>query len=142
MSRKLIVILLLASPLMFVSCDDNPLGPSELEGEWRLRSVTRSDGTTLTVPNEGPTRYSVRFEADGDIALKVDCNGCGGTYRIGGDSLTAGPFACTLILCAGDQAPGDFVNVLDGRSSLDLEGNRLTVSSNRGKAVFERQPVP
>ena len=138
MTKKLIAILLLASPLVFASCDDNPLGPSDLEGEWRLRSVTRSDGTTLTVPNEGPTRYSVRFEADGDIALKVDCNGCGSTYRISDDSLTAGPFACTLILCAGDQAPSDFVHVLDGRSSLDLDGNRLTVTSDRGKAVFER----
>jgi heat shock protein HslJ len=138
MSRKLIAVLSLAVPILLTSCGDNPLSPSDLDGEWRLRSITRPDGTTVTVPTDGPTRYSARFEADGDIALRVDCNGCGGTYRLSGDSLIAGPFACTLVLCAGDQSAAEFAHILDGRSSVELEANRLTVSSSRGTAVFER----
>ena len=142
MSKKLIAVLSVAVPVSFASCGDNPLAPSDLQGEWRLRSVTPRGGSTVTVSSDGPTRYSVRFEPDGDIALRVDCNGCGGHYQLDGASLTAGPFACTLVLCAGDGAGSEFVDVLDGRSSLEREGRRLTVSSDRGRAVFELQAVP
>jgi heat shock protein HslJ len=135
MSKKLAVLLLLVGPIILASCGDNPLGPSDLEGEWRLQSFTRAGAATVVI--EDPARFTVRFGADGTLALRADCNGCGGTYRLDGESLISGPFTCTLVLCAG-PAGVDFVGILDGRSSLELDGGRLIASSERGSLVFER----
>jgi len=135
MSKRLAVILLLVGPMILASCGDNPLGPSDLQGEWRLRSFTRAGASTVLI--EDPARFTVRFGSDGTMALRVDCNGCGGTYRLDGESLISGPFTCTLVLCAG-PAGADFVGLLDGRSSIELDGRRLIASSERGSLVFER----
>ena len=61
-----------------------------------------------TVPVADPTRYTVRFGSDGSIGARVDCNRCGGRYRIEGAALTVNPaLACTRAACAlpslGDQ---------------------------------------
>ena len=135
MSKKLAIILLAVGPMILASCGDNPLGPSDLQGEWRLRSFTPAGAATVLV--EDPARFTIRFDPDGTLALRVDCNGCGSTYRLDGEFLISGPFTCTLVLCAGPAGP-DFVGLLDGRSSLELDGSRLTASSERGTLVFER----
>ena len=31
-----------------------------------------------------PTRYTVRFGSDGSVSARVDCNRCGGRYRVDG----------------------------------------------------------
>jgi heat shock protein HslJ len=137
MTKRLALILLLASPLALASCsDDDVFGPSDLEVEWRLRSVTRAGGTATAVPD--PTAFTIRFRADGTLAARVDCNGCGGPYRVEGEALISGPFACTLVLCARDLPGGDFIEILEGRATLQIDGNRLIASSDPGSLEFER----
>ncbi len=69
-------------------------------------SIEPSAGPAVTVAD--PSRYTVRFGADGALSARVDCNRCAGRYRVAGASLTVNPaMACTLAACAppslGDQ---------------------------------------
>ncbi|HEX6739697.1 MAG TPA: META domain-containing protein, partial [Vicinamibacteria bacterium] len=102
MIKKLALVLSLVSPIFLASCADDVVGPSDVQGEWRLRTLVRANGSS--VPIADPALFTLRFEPDGKLGARVDCNGCGGSYVLDGESLTAGPFACTLIFC-GDR-PG------------------------------------
>jgi heat shock protein HslJ len=137
MTKKLALILLVFFPVLLASCAEDVVGPSDLQGtEWRLRSLARADGSTVSITD--PSSFTIRFGNDGNLAARVDCNGCGGSYRIEGGSLIAGPFACTLIFCGRGLPETEFVNILDGRSSIEIDGSRLTITSPRGSLVFER----
>jgi len=133
-----VLLLLLVGPMILASCGDNVLGPSDLQGEWRLREVTPAGAATVSISIEDSVRFTAGFGADGAVGLRADCNSCGGAYRLDGQSLTSGPFTCTLALCRTAPIDTQFVGILAGRSSVELQGMRLLVSSERGTLVFER----
>ena len=137
MTRLRVVFLLLAACSALAGCAEEVAGPTDVQGEWRLQSVQHPDHSTTAIAE--PARFTVRFEADGRLAVRADCNSCGGPYRLDEGALTTGPLACTRAFCV-TTAPLDtvFVSVLDGRSDLHVSGDRLTVSSERGTLVFVR----
>ena len=49
------------------------------------------------MPN--PEQYTLRFESNNRLAVRADCNTCGGRYTLDGSSLSIGDMACTLIAC-------------------------------------------
>ncbi len=80
--------------------------PLRTDVEWQLVSIELV--AQPTVPVADPTRYTVRFGSDGWVGARVDCNRCGGRYRIEGAALTVNSaLACTRAACAlpslGDQ---------------------------------------
>jgi heat shock protein HslJ len=121
-----------------VSCDDDDLlEPSDLMGgEWRLESIQPAGGSTVT-PSD-PNRYTVDFGDGGRVDVTADCNGCSGTYSVSDESLTVSSLTCTLIACASPTVGEQFARILEGRASVDLDGDRLTVSSDEGRLVFRR----
>jgi heat shock protein HslJ len=135
MTRRVVMLLLACAGL--TACSNPIAGPSDVLGEWRLQSVQQADHSTTPVA-EG-ARFTIRFEADGRLAVRADCNACGGTYQLEEGSLTTGPLACTRAFCV-NTAPLDtvFVTVLDGRSTVRVGSDRLTVSSERGTLIFVR----
>ena len=119
-----------------MSCGTDVLGPSELRGEWRLASLQRPDHSTTAVP--AALRLTADFGADDRLGLRADCNVCGGSFALEGEALVAGPFACTRAFCSSSPLDSEFVGLLDGRSSVRADGDRLVLSSERGSLIFVR----
>jgi heat shock protein HslJ len=119
-----------------MSCEEDVLGPSELQGDWRLQSLRRPDFSIVEIAE--PARFTARFGEDGRLTLRADCNSCGGAFRLEGEAVTAGPLACTRAFCPSAPLDTQFVGILDGRSSLDVEDGRLVLQSERGALVFVR----
>ena len=120
----------------FVSCGSDVVGPTELRGEWRLASLRRADHSAATIP--ATLRLTADFGEDDRLGLRADCNVCGGSFALDGDALVAGPFACTRAFCASAPLDGEFVGLLDGRSTVRVDGDRLVLSSDRGALTFVR----
>ncbi len=79
-------------------------------GVWKLRDLQLPNFSV--VPISDPDHYTVAFRDAGQLAVKADCNVCGGSYLMGGgDSLQIGGLACTLgdlpRCLAGCRFPGD-----------------------------------
>lgn len=131
------LILLAACPLVLASCGEDMVGPSQVQGEWKLVSLQRADLATSVIPD--PSRFTARFGDDGRVALRADCNVCSGSYSLEERELVSGLLACTRAFCTA-SAPLDteFVGILEGRSSARESDGRLVLSSSRGTLVFKR----
>jgi heat shock protein HslJ len=125
---------------LLVSCGQELPGSAELQGEWRLLALTRPDHSVTPIPD--PSRFTLRFREDGRIALRADCNVCGGGYELGGDSLTTGPLACTKAFCPSAPLDSLFVGIVDGRSSIVVRNGRLNLLSDRGHLAFALWTAP
>ncbi|MET0551461.1 MAG: META domain-containing protein [Vicinamibacteria bacterium] len=119
-----------------VSCGGDVVGPSGLRGEWRLASLRRADFSTATVPST--LSLTAYFGEDDRLGLRADCNVCGGAFALDGDAIVAGPFACTRAFCASAPLDSEFVGLLEGRSAVRVDGDRLVLSSDRGALIFVR----
>ena len=124
------------SLLILTSCEDVVTNPSDLGGQWRLESLQGSDGSSVTPPDPG--RFTVEFQADGQMSALADCNGCGGRYTLDDDTLLVTEVTCTLIACPGAPLDARFLSILEGASSFEFDGGRLVVSSSRGTLRFTR----
>ena len=89
MLRSLRNVLVVAAALPLLSCSEEVTGPSDVVGTvWRLESMQRT-GAARFVPDD-PSRFTIEFKADGSLAVRADCNGCGGSYTLNGGTLTWG----------------------------------------------------
>src|SRR5215211_2689584 len=96
MKRLPLVLLILT--VGTVGCDESPTGPTELvDITWKLETVARVGSAIVTVPN--PEQFTVRFETNGTLSVKADCNSCTGRYVLDGSSVSVGNLACTLVAC-------------------------------------------
>lgn len=134
--KKIAAILLSACPVVLASCGEDALGPSDVQGEWRLVSLQQADLATTIIPD--PSRFTARFQDAGRVALRADCNVCNGRYSIQDGALVSGSFACTRAFCASAPLDTQFVALLEGRASTLDSGDRLVLTSDRGRLVFER----
>jgi heat shock protein HslJ len=136
MPNTLALILLAAGAAGLASCGNDLPGSSEVQGEWRLVSLERP-GAPATPPPD-PASFTLRLDGDGRIALRADCNSCGGPYRLEGDSLTTEGVACTKVFCRSSPFDSVFLQILEGRSSVRIRDGQLVLSSDRGRLVFAR----
>ena len=131
------VLILIAAAVPLVSCSNEVAGPSEVVGTaWRLESMELT-GAARFVP-EDPSKFTVEFKADGQLAVKADCNGCGGPYTLTDGALTSGPLLCTLIACPRPEGQ-QFAGIIDGTSKVEKNGDdQLEITSSEGKLVLTR----
>ena len=54
-----------------------------------------------------------------------------------GDTLTVGPMFCTLVACPTTHGQ-QFASLVDGRSSVDADGDELEIESADGSLVLTR----
>jgi heat shock protein HslJ len=136
--KPFVRILLCLVPLAVSSCEGevDVTGPSALQGEWRLELLQRSGSSTIS--GEVAGRFTVRFDEDGRISVRADCNSCGGTFRIEDQWVVTGTLACTRVYCPSAPLDSAFMEVLDGRSAIRFDGGRLVLSSDRGTLVLVR----
>jgi heat shock protein HslJ len=124
---KALTLLLLILALGAIACDENPVGPTEIRGvTWKLESIERAGMATITVPN--PDQFTMRFETDGNLSVRADCNTCGGRYTLDGASLSIGNMACTLIACPVPGLDTTFTSALRNVRTATVSGSRLVIT--------------
>jgi heat shock protein HslJ len=127
---------LLLGLVTLTSCEDAVTNPSDLGGQWRLETLSAPGGPPTAPPATG--RFTLELASDGQAFVRADCNGCGGRYVLGSDAVVFSQFACTLILCPSAPFDARYLSMLDGRSSLAVEGGALILTSARGTLRFVR----
>ena len=117
-----------------------PTSPSDLQERikvvWSLLSQ-QAAGQTPVAPPAGST---FRFEiADERAAITADSNRCSGAALVGAGTVTLGPaLACTRAFCPSAPFDDAFVRMLAGESAARIDGNTLTLQSDRGVLRFQR----
>jgi heat shock protein HslJ len=135
MLRTLWLIAAVASATL--ACDDNPVGPSDvIAHEWQLVSIEREGSSPIAVPD--PSRYTLRLEEGGRVAVRSDCNSCGGTYSMSGLSLEIASLACTRAFCGEASLDSTYVQALEGRKAVSADASELTISGNGRVLRFRR----
>jgi heat shock protein HslJ len=139
-------VVLLVTALAVAGCDEQPTSPGPgtpaagLTGHtWTLVNVTRNG---QPVPVAGASRYTVRFAANGDLAVRSDCNSCGGTYTASGSSLRTSGLACTEAFCGDTSFDGEFTRALSQAASFDVNQNTLTIVSGATTLRFGNVILP
>jgi heat shock protein HslJ len=136
MTRRSRPALALVGALVLASCSDEVTGPSDLEGgAWRLETMELSGGSAFEP--EDPGRFTIQFNTDGTVGVQADCNQCGGSYNLSGDTLTVGPLICTLIACPTPRGQ-EFASIIDGTTSIDVDDDEIEIESSEGTLVLTR----
>jgi heat shock protein HslJ len=116
--------------------DGAALVPERIGGTWTLVTL-RPPGQAEVAPPAGAIS-SVEV-VDGRAAIRADCNRCNGPAVVGASTLTIGPLlACTRAFCASAPFDDAFLRMLAGESAAALDGNTLTLGSDRGVLRFRR----
>lgn len=97
-------------------------------GSWEWVRFT-SPVERIDVPDPG--KYTLRFGADGRVAMRADCNRGAGAYRLVGREVTIGPIALTRAMCLGRSLSDRFAR----------EVGRATVASRRGDMLLLELPA-
>jgi heat shock protein HslJ len=134
--RRSLFLLLLG--FAFVSCSGGPTSPSEtsITGiTWKLRSIQRSGGPTINIPQ--PERFTLTFGEDLRVAMRADCNVCTGGYELTGSTLKLGLLACTKAYCGVDSPDTEFLKGLEVPVSVSRSGGILKLSAGGTVLTFE-----
>lgn len=125
--------------LVVSSCSDGPTAPNPADYQnvdWRLVTLQRPDSTIVSAP-AGVT-LTARFDDDGTLAVRADCNSCHARYTLSGAALSVSPMACTLIACPSAPLDGEYARILSTATALELEGESLALRSPQGTLRFHR----
>ncbi len=91
---------------------------------WRWRESENSQGK-VTV--DKPENYEIRFNANGELGAKADCNGGGANYKAENGKLTISPIIRTQIFCGEDSLDKRFVQGLEQAQTYRVEDNSLFI---------------
>ena len=132
-------------------CSDSPSSPTSpssatgsgqaltaetLEGTWTLTSIQPSNQPEQASPAGAP--YTLTF-TNNRVSTRADCNTCGGTFALSGQTLTVGPaLACTRAACPTMAFENVYTRLLSGDSTVTQSGATLSLSSARGTLRFTR----
>ncbi len=138
--RAILAACAVAAAVLAVACGESATGPGPGPGEilgvpWRLDALQRGDGSVVAPPAGD---FTLRFEADGRIAVRADCNSCGGHYELSETRLTTGPLACTRVFCPSAPFDTEYVRILESATSVEQSGDTLTLRSAAGALRFVR----
>ena len=152
MNRSLSLVSVVVAALLATGCAGSaatPTAPSslfgvpipaltvdQLAGTWNLHSLQPAGDVDQTTP--AGASYTLTF-ADGRLSTRADCNVCGGSFVLSGQTLTAGPtLACTRAACPTMAFESTYMRLLGGDSTVTLSDGALVLSSARGVLHFTR----
>jgi heat shock protein HslJ len=137
-NRNAILAWSLATTILAQGCGGRVLsGPSAVTGGvWKLQSLETPAGGLVGISQ--PDRYTVEFKDAGALAVKADCNTCGGSYTISGEALQVGPLACTRAFCGPTSSDAAFLDVLSNARSIGVRGIELSIDSAKGTLRLAR----
>jgi heat shock protein HslJ len=115
--------------------------------QWQLRSVTSMDDTQGRTVVPEPQRYTLRFDANGNASLQLDCNRGFATWKaepaVGGltGSLSFGPLAATRALCPAPRLDERIARDLPFVRGFRLQDGKLFLSLLADGGIYEREPA-
>jgi heat shock protein HslJ len=132
------VLLLVCALAVMPACDDSPTSPSDAVGQtWHLVSLQR-DGSDLILSPD-PTQFTLRLEENGRVAVKADCNACGGSYSLSGSTIDFSAIACTKVGCP-NSGPfdSDFAAALEGPKAVSVDDPEMVIQGGGVTLRFRR----
>jgi len=110
-----------------VGCDESPTGPTELvDITWKLETLAHVGSAIVTVPN--PDQFTVRFETNGTLSVRADCNTCTGRYVLDGSTVSIGNLACTLVACPTPGLDTLFTSGLQNAKTVTVNNDNLIMT--------------
>jgi heat shock protein HslJ len=105
---------------------------------WLLTSIRQTTGR-FTILN--PENYTAEFGDNNDLAVKADCNTCGGAYteNAATGALTIPPMACTMIMCDENSLDGLFMSILAGVAIYAVTSDSLVCYAAGDTLIFCKQ---
>lgn len=107
---------------------------------WALVRI-RSMDDRVYVPSQRDA-FTLRFTADGRVAVRADCNRGHGSWTSGGrHSLQLGPLATTRAYCGDESLDARFLRDLAHVRSVVFEGERMHLATMADGAILELEPI-
>ncbi len=108
---------------------------------WQLVKFEGGDGTVLTPDDRA--KYTIAFETDSTVSVRVDCNRGHGTWRAPPPSgLEFGPLALTRAACPPGSLHDQIVRQWPYVRSYILKEGRLYISLMADGGIYEYEPLP
>jgi heat shock protein HslJ len=107
-----------------------------LANAWAWQS-TKFNNDTVKTPAT-PADYTVKFNADGTVAIKADCNNAAGTYTVEAGKLTITVGPMTLAMCPEGSLSDEFVKELGQVNGYLMQNGKLylTLKLDTGSMEF------
>lgn len=137
-------LLLLAILLLLEGCSATPSAMEPGKGlagtSWRLVKFVGGDDTTR-VPDD-PGKYTLQFNADGDVVARIDCNRGRATWKSDAPGqLELGPLAMTRAMCPPGSLHDQWVKQWPYVRSYIMRDGRLFLSLMADGGIYEFEPV-
>lgn len=126
-----------------------PASTDPLTGtQWELVAIQSMDDAQGTTRIHQPEHFTLRFEADGQLVLRLDCNRGSGRWShtpaaagsLSG-SLQLGPVASTRALCPPPQLDTRVARDLGFVRGYRLQDGRLYLSLMADGGIYEWRPA-
>ena len=107
---------------------------------WQLVGFEGGDGAVVT-PDDG-AKYTLDFQRDGRLAVRVDCNRGSGTWSSDGPSqIRFGPLALTRAMCAPGSLHDRVVRDFEYVRTYVIEDGHLYLSLMADAGIYEYEPT-
>ena len=119
----------------------NPSAANELAGtSWKLVRMQAGDETTI-VPGDG-SKYTITFGSDGRVAVRVDCNRGGSSWRSPrANELQFGSWSMTRTKCPPGSLHDRIVTEGMAVRSYSIKDGHLFLSGMSAGGVYELEPL-
>ena len=113
---------------------------ARLANTWEWQTTKFNDDTIKTP--DLPANYTVKFNADGTLAIKADCNMVNGTYTVEGSVLTIVLGASTMAMCPPESLSEEFLKQLGEVGGFLMQDGKLylTLKLDVGSMEFAAAP--
>jgi heat shock protein HslJ len=114
---------------------------------WRLLEIQSMDDAIGTTRVADPSLYTMRLDADGSVAFRLNCNSATGTWsaEAGADRSSGrfefGPLAATMALCPPPSADEQVTRQAPYFRSYLLKDGRLYLSLMADGGIFVWEPA-
>jgi para-nitrobenzyl esterase len=114
---------------------------SELIGiSWKLVKIAYSDNT-IYKPDD-PTKYTLTFQDEGQVAVRIDCNRGYATWESNAPGqLEFGPTTTTQTMCPPGSLYGLIIHDLPNFRSYVLKDGKLYLALMADGGIYEFEPL-
>jgi para-nitrobenzyl esterase len=139
----------LALSVVAAACACAPRGEAPANGDtpslagtsWQLVRFQGGDGTVLT-PDDG-SKYTIAFDRDGMVAVRLDCNRGRGPWRSAGPNhLELGALALTRAFCGPASLHDQILKQWGNIRSYVVRDGHLFLALMADGGIYEFQPSP
>ena len=118
-----------------------PVADPLKETQWQLVDIQYMDDTVLKPDVAG--KYALRFDNDGSVSIKADCNMLGGSYTYTSPSgLEFGPLRSTMAFCGEKSLYNRFTKDMPFVRSFVIKDGNLHLALMADGGIYQFSPLP